>query len=99
MSSTKNPARGGAFHYCCCIAYLLRPEPGPVGVNVDPLGWSVLPEGFTLELEPVVRPTVEPGALPTEDPPTVEPLPEVPVAEEPAEVPPDIPPPAAPPLL
>jgi hypothetical protein len=82
---------------------LLRPEPGPVGVKVEPLGeplgCSVLPDGFTLVLEPLVRPTVDPGALPTEDPPTVDPLPEVPAAEEPAEVPPDIPPPAAPPLL
>jgi hypothetical protein len=82
---------------------LLRPEPGPVGVKVDPLGEplgaKVFPEGFTLVLEPLVRPTVDAGALPTEDPPTVEPLPEVPAAEEPAEVPPDIPPPAAPPLL
>src|ERR1700709_1955989 len=32
------------------VNYLARPEPGPVGVNVDPLGdalgASVLPEGF-----------------------------------------------------
>jgi hypothetical protein len=107
--STGNPpckkprGEAGLFVHCSCITYLLRPEPGPVGVNVEPLGeplgCSVLPDGFTLVLEPVVRPTVDPGALPTEDPPTVEPLPEVPVAEEPAEVPPDTPPPAAPPLL
>jgi hypothetical protein len=32
------------------LSYLLRPEPGPVGVNVDPLGdalgASELPDGF-----------------------------------------------------
>jgi hypothetical protein len=77
---------------------LLRPEPGPVGVNVDPLGEplgaSVFPEGFVVALGPLVRPTVEPGGLVTD-----EPAPEVPpVAEEPAEVPPAVPP-AAPPLL
>ena len=82
---------------------MLRPEPGPVGVMVDPLGEplgaSVLPDGFMVLLEPVELPTVGAGALPTEDPPTDEPLPEVPAAEEPAEVLPDEPPPAAPPLL
>jgi hypothetical protein len=38
------------------IAYLLRPEPGPVGVSVDPLGEDpapmVLPDGFRVVLEP-----------------------------------------------
>jgi hypothetical protein len=82
---------------------LLRPEPGPVGVNVDPLGEplgaSVFPEGFVVALGPLVRPTVEPGGLAIEVPFTDEPAPEVPpVAEEPAEVPPAVPP-AAPPLL
>jgi hypothetical protein len=83
---------------------LLRPEPGPVGVIVDPLGEPlgarVLPEGFMVLLEPVVLPTDGAGALPTEDPPTDDPAPDVPpFAEEPAEVPPEVPPPAAPPLL
>jgi hypothetical protein len=84
------------------LIYLLRPEPGPVGVNVDPLGEplgaSVFPDGFMVVLEPplapLVRPTVEPGGL----------LIEFPVADEPAlgatELPaPDVPLPAAPPLL
>jgi hypothetical protein len=65
----------------------------------EPLGASVLPDGFIVLLEPVVLPTDGAGELLTEDPPTDEPLPEVPAAEEPAEVPPAVPPPAAPPLL
>jgi hypothetical protein len=80
---------------------LLRPDPGPVGVTVDPLGEplgaSVFPDGFMVVLEPpvvpLVRPTVEPGGL----------LIEFPVADEPVlgatELPaPEVPPPA-PPLL
>ena len=46
----KSPAFAGLFSL---TPYLLRPEPGPVGVNVDPLGEglapTVLPDGF-LEL-------------------------------------------------
>jgi hypothetical protein len=108
--STGNPPRkkprgkAGLFVHCRCLIYLLRPEPGPVGVKGDPLGEplgaSVFPDGFVVVLEPLVRPTVEPGGLAIEDPFTDEPAPEVPpVAEEPAEVPPEVPPPAALPLL
>jgi hypothetical protein len=43
----KSPALAGLFSL---TAYLLRPEPGPVGANVDPLGEglapTVLPDGF-----------------------------------------------------
>jgi hypothetical protein len=39
------------------LSYLLRPEPGPVGVNVDPLGdalgASELPDGFRALLTPM----------------------------------------------
>jgi hypothetical protein len=60
-------------------AYLPRPEPGPVGVSVDPLGDGlgprVLPEGFmvlpgagvfvVVIPDPVVVPVVgEPGVVP-----------------------------------
>jgi hypothetical protein len=49
-SCQKKPRICGAFFF---NAYLLRPEPGPVGANVDPLGEglapTVLPDGF-LEL-------------------------------------------------
>jgi len=49
-SCQKSPALAGLFSL---TPYLLRPEPGPVGVNVDPLGEglapTVLPDGF-LEL-------------------------------------------------
>jgi hypothetical protein len=81
---------------------LLRPEPGPVGVIVEPLGEplgaSVFPDGFMVVLEPplapLVRPTVEPGGL----------LIEFPVADEPVlgatELPaPEVPPAVPPPLL
>jgi hypothetical protein len=75
------------------------PEPGPVGVNVDPLGEplgaSVFPDGFVLVLGPVLRliPVVEPGGLPIAFPLTDEPV-VVPVVAEPpvVELPPDIPP-------
>jgi hypothetical protein len=77
------------------------PEPGPVGVNVDPLGEplgaSVLPDGFVLLgpirpefTEPVDVPAVPPVVFPLNDEPVVVP----PVTEPPAE-----PPPAVPPLL
>jgi hypothetical protein len=46
----KSPAFAGLFSL---TTYLLSPEPGPVGANVDPLGEglapTVLPDGF-LEL-------------------------------------------------
>jgi hypothetical protein len=49
--------------------YLARPEPGPVGVNVDPLGdalgESVLPDGFIGVGETDELLFIEPGALPT----------------------------------
>jgi hypothetical protein len=81
--------------------YRLRPEPGPVGVNVDPLGEpegaSVFPDGFVVVLGPVrallARPVVDPGGCVIEllftDEPGV-----APVAAEPPvpELPPDIPP-------
>ncbi len=75
------------------------PEPGPVGVKVEPLGEplgdSVLPDGFVVVFGPVERPAVvEPGALPVvlplTDEPAVEPVAAEPPAAEPA--------PAAPPL-
>jgi hypothetical protein len=66
-------------------AHFARPEPGPVGVNVDPLGEGlapiVLPDGFMLLL---VAAAGEPAALPVvvplvdglaADPPLAEPLP------------------------
>jgi hypothetical protein len=76
---------------------LLRPEPGPVGVNVDPLGEplgaNVFPDGFMVVLEPpaapLVRPTVEPGGL----------LIEVPVADEPVLGAPELPAPEVPPAV
>ena len=59
--------------------YRLRPEPGPVGVNVDPLGEplgaSVFPDGFVelelLAVEPVVLLLVP---MPVVDPPIDEPV-------------------------
>jgi hypothetical protein len=78
---------------------LERPEPGPVGVKVDPLGElfgeSVLPEGFLTLLEPVAIPLVaEPvvppvraplAPVPIEPPPLTEglPPPETPPADPP----------------
>jgi hypothetical protein len=80
------------------VSYLARPEPGPVGVKVDPLGEplgaSVLPEGFMVLLGPVVvprlaEPVVPPVGLPLVDGPLVVP----PAAEPPPETPPAEPPP------
>jgi hypothetical protein len=77
------------------------PEPGPVGVKVDPLGEplgaSVFPDGFVVVLGmlPVPRawPTVEPGGFPIAFPFTDEPAVVPVVAEPPAlEPPPDTPP-------
>ena len=75
---------------------MLRPEPDPVGVNVDPLGEplgaSVFPDGFMVLLEPpVVRPTVEPGGLAMPGPFTDDPVlgaTELPAPDVPADVPP-----------
>jgi hypothetical protein len=83
------------------VIYLPMPEPGPVGVNVDPLGEplgaSVFPDGLVLLgptrpefAEPVDVPAVPPVVFPLDDEPVVVP----PVTEPPAE-----PPPAVPPLL
>ena len=91
-SAKKAPRRCGAF------LYLLVPEPGPVGVNVEPLGEafgpSVLPEGLAVlfgfvtappvpEL-PVVRFIEEPVVVPlAAEPPAVE----LPPAEPPEDPP------------
>jgi hypothetical protein len=85
--------------------YLLMPEPGPVGVSVDPLGEvpapMLLPDGFVVVVEPgaVERDAPEPVVLPDAPmpaPPTDELAP--PVAEPPAPAPPAAEPPAPPPL-
>jgi hypothetical protein len=73
------------------------PEPGPVGVRVDPLGEllgaSVLPDGFVAVLDvllvPGAWPTVEPGAFPFTDEPVAPPVAAEPPVLEPA---PDVPP-------
>ncbi len=80
-------------------SYLARPEPGPVGVKVDPLGELLganeLPEGFMVLLEPpvamplVAEPVVPPVGLPLMDEPVVLP----PMEEPPPETPPAEPPP------
>jgi hypothetical protein len=75
------------------------PEPGPVGVNVDPLGEplgaSVFPDGFAL-LGPIRPEVVEPVELPAVPPVVfpfiVEPVVVPPVAEPPVELPPAVPP-------
>jgi hypothetical protein len=63
--------------------YLLRPEPGPVGVNVDPLGEalgpSVLPDGLWVLFglvtgAVVVEPAVLPVVVPLVDEPVMVPL-------------------------
>jgi hypothetical protein len=69
LISKKSPAPGRGFLFIACRPYRLRPEPGPVGVNVDPLGEpegaSVFPDGFVVVLGPVrvppAIPVVEPG--------------------------------------
>ena len=98
----KAPHQGGAFCLSLVGHYRLRPEPGPVGANVDPLGEpvgaSVFPEGFMVLLGPLrlplAIPVVEPGGCAIELPFTDEPV-LAPAAAEPflPEVPPDIPPP------
>jgi hypothetical protein len=75
---------------------LLIPEPGPVGVSVDPLGEEpapmVLPDGFVV-VEPVAveRDAFEPVVVLPEVP-----MP-VPLTDEPALAPPAAPPEAEPP--
>src|ERR1700686_3308092 len=75
----KSPAKTRGF-----LFYLLRPEPGPVGVNVDPLGealgprvfpdglWVLFGEVTVVPALPVVVPFIdEPVALPVAaEPPT-----------------------------
>lgn len=81
----------------CWSYYRLVPEPGPVGVNVDPLGEplgpSVFPDGFMLvggllvgaePVLPVAAPVVPPVVLPVA-PPLMDAPPAVPA-------PPDAPP-------
>ena len=83
--------------------YLLRPEPGPVGVRVDPLGEALgarlFPDGFMLVLPfGEVGPVVEGDLVPI---PTVPPAP-VPLIDEPvAALPaaPEVEPAVEPPLL
>jgi hypothetical protein len=80
------------------FGYRLRPEPGPVGVNVDPLGEplgaSVFPDGFVvlglLVGEPVVLAVPMPVVDPPIEEPVVPPLMEEPLVVElaPAELPP-----------
>jgi hypothetical protein len=82
------------------LTYLLIPEPGPVGVSVDPLGDEpapmVLPDGFVVVVEPgaVERDAPEPVVLPEV------PMP-VPLTDEPVLAPPEAEPapPAEPPPL
>jgi hypothetical protein len=104
-NTTRKKPRGNAGLFSW-FTYLLRPEPGPVGVSVDPLGDalgpSVFPDGFIVVFGPVVAPmlpelavpvflpVVLPVALPFIDEPVAAPL----AAEPPAvELPPAEPPP------
>jgi hypothetical protein len=78
------------------LVYLLMPEPGPVGVSVEPLGEEpapmVLPDGFVVVVEPgaVERDTLEPVVVLPEVP-----MP-VPLTDEPVLAPPAAPPEAEP---
>ena len=69
------------------LFYLLRPEPGPVGVNVDPLGEAlgprVFPDGLWVLFGEVTDAPAVPVVLPLDVAPVA-----LPVAAEPAEVPP-----------
>jgi hypothetical protein len=102
----KAPHKAGLFshHFHLRVIYLPTPEPGPVGANVDPLGEplgaSVLPDGFMVVLGPLIRPgVVDPVALPVV-PPVVFPFMDEPVVVLLAAEPPVVePPPAVPPLL
>jgi hypothetical protein len=76
-------------------AYLLTPDPGPVGVNVDPLGEpfgaSVFPDGLLGRLgvgllAPVAMPVVEPGGCAVGTPFVTAPV-VLPVAAEPLPAP------------
>src|ERR1700688_4650526 len=68
-------------------AYRFTPDPGPVGLSVEPLGASVLPDGFAVPSEmplltPVAMPVVEPGGFAVSTPFVTEPV-VVPVVPEP----------------
>jgi hypothetical protein len=94
IARKKAPHQGGAFYSSLVRPYRLRPEPGPVGVNVEPLGEpegaSVFPDGFVVALGPVrvpAIPVVEPGGLAIEFPftePGVAPVAAEPPTLEPA---------------
>jgi hypothetical protein len=99
----KAPRKAGLFSYRFHLRVIYRPapEPGPVGANVDPLGEplgaSVLPDGFMVVFGPLIRPgVVDPVALPVV-PPVVFPFMDEPLLA--AEPPVVEPPPAVPPLL
>jgi hypothetical protein len=84
-------------------AYRFTPDPGPVGLSVEPLGEplgaSVLPDGFAVPSEmpllmPVAMPVVEPGGFAVSTPFVTEPV-VVPVVPEPVAAEPVAEPPAA----
>jgi hypothetical protein len=87
----KSPAFSRDFFF-----YLLRPEPEPVGVIVDPLGEALGPRVFPDGLWVLFGEVTEAPAFPVVVPFDVEPV-ALPVAAEPAEVPPAAPLDEAPP--
>ena len=76
--------------------YLLKPEPEPVGVSVEPLGEALGPRVFPDGLWVLLGEVTEAPAVPVVLPLDVEPV-ALPVAAEPAEVPPEAPLDEAPP--
>ncbi len=79
----KSPAKERGF-----LFYLLRPEPEPVGVIVDPLGEALGPRAFPDGLWVLFGEVTDAPAVPVVLPLEVEPV-ALPVAAEPAaEVPP-----------
>ena len=77
------------------FCYLLKPEPGPLGVRVDPLGEalgpSVLPDGFWVLFGDVTGAVALPVvALFVEEPVVVLPAAELPAAELPPVEPPPL---------
>jgi hypothetical protein len=95
----KKPRVVRGFSRAPFAAYLLRPEPGPVGASVDPLGEAlgarVFPEGFILVFRfGEVVPVEDPVPMPTV-PPVPVPLIDEPVAAPPVEPPVELPPPCA----
>jgi len=75
------------------LYYLLKPEPEPVGVSVEPLGEALGPRVFPDGLWVLLGEVTEAPAVPVVLPLDVEPV-ALPVAAEPAEVPLDEAPPA-----